>query len=97
MKDAINKLGGLLLAMGLMATASGCSHQIQSSNDGSAAYSLLPQQQAEDQFIKDVGNLPINQRKAYVENHSDTLDRLKMDPDKSKMDQLDSLMPPEIP
>jgi len=79
----------------LLVIAPGCSHQApNAANDGSAAYALLPKQEAEGQFVKDVGNLPIDQRQAYVQSHMDQLDQLKMDPDKTQMDQLNSLMPP---
>jgi len=82
----------------LMAIAPGCSHEATTpASDSSAAYSLLPQTQAEDQFIKDVGNLPADQRKSYILAHRDALSQLMSDPDKSKMAQLNNLLPPEIP
>jgi len=83
----------------LLAMTAGCTHQATTTNTSgsSAAYSLLPQTAAEDQFLKDVGNLPMDQREPYVQAHMDTVDQFKMDPDKSKIAQLESLLPPTTP
>jgi hypothetical protein len=81
--------------MCILAATSGCSHTAQTgaSGDGSAAYSLLPPQEAESQFVKDVGALPIDQRQAFVQAHLDQVNQLKLDPDKTQMTQLLNLLP----
>ena len=96
MIHATSKMKSLSLLMCILAATPGCSHPAQpgASGDGSAAYSLLPPQEAESQFVKDVGNLPADQREAYVQTHMDQVNQLKLDPDKTQMTQLLNLLPP---
>jgi hypothetical protein len=79
-------------ALGMLA---GCSHQ--KATVAADDYSWMSNGQAEDQFLSDVENLPPDQRKDYVLDHRDQLNQLQMDPDKSKLKKLDTLLPPEIP
>lgn len=85
----------LPLAVLLSATA-GCSHE-QAATDSGQDLSWMEQGQAEDQFIAEVEKLPADQRKDYVASHREQLNQVQTDPDKSKLDKLDNLLPPEIP
>ena len=98
MKNTAINVKILLPLLCALIVAPGCAHQSTGGGQGSvSAYSLLPQQEAESQFVKDVGNLPIDQRQAYVQSHMDQVDQLKMDPDKTEMTQLLSLLPRSTP
>jgi hypothetical protein len=98
MKDITNKIKVLATLTCLVAIAAGCSHQeAPQTSGGVTAYSLLPQQQANTQFLKDLGSVPPDQRDAYIAAHSDAVDQLKSDPDKSKIDQFRSLLPQRTP
>jgi len=90
MRNTKHSIGILASLIGLLAMASGCSHQ-------QATYTAAPSQQAENKFLSDMENLPMEKRADYVQSHMDVLDMFKMDPDKSKMAKLNSLMPRRIP
>ena len=95
MKNITTKTKILLPLVSFLAIAPGCSSHkdMAKTDDGSAAYGLLPQQQAEDQFLKDLGSLPADQRQAYLDSHRDAVERFQADPDKSKMAQIQNLVP----
>jgi len=80
----------------LLAIVPGCSHH-EAATDNGQDLSWMASGQAEDQFLSDVEKLPPDQRKGYVLDHRDQLNQLQTDPDKSKLNRLDSLLPPEIP
>jgi len=48
-----------------------------------------------EEFMKKVEALPSNQRWQYVRDHMDTLQRLKDDPDRTKIDAVTKLLPPK--
>ena len=95
MKNITSRITILAPLIGFLIMASGCSHQIVHKHKKS--YSALPPAVAESQFLQDLADLPADQRDDYVQAHLDVLDIFKTDPDKSKMDQVNSLMPPKVP
>lgn len=95
MKNITSRITILVFLIGILIMTSGCSHQIVHKHKKS--YTALPPAVAESQFLQDLANLPADQRNDYVEAHLDVLDIFKMDPDKSKMDQINSLVPPKVP
>ena len=48
-----------------------------------------------EEFMKKIEALPPNQRWQYVRDHMDTLQRLKDDPDRTKIDAVTKLLPPK--
>ena len=96
MNTVMPKLAALITLTGLLAFASGCSHH-EAATDSGRDLSWMSSGQAEDQFLADVEKLPPDQRKDYVLDHRDQLNQLQTDPDKSKLNRLDNLLPPEIP
>ena len=99
MRDVTNGIKILSAIIALSVVSTGCSHPTASGNGGGngAAYMTMPPKQAESQFLSDIAALPAGERDDYVQAHLDVLDILKMDPDKSKLNELNSLMPPKQP
>ena len=86
MKNVTKKIVVVFPMACMLAAAQGCSHQDRS-------VSSAPNEQEEQQFVQDVGNQPAGQRQAYVQSHRDKFVQIKMDPDKTEITQLNSLMP----
>ena len=97
MYNALRRLTVLIPLIGLLSFAAGCSQQQNTVASSDQDLSWASQGQAEDQFLAAVEKLPPDQRKDYVASHRDQLNQVQTDPDKSKLDKLDSLLPPEIP
>lgn len=97
MSTIIRRAALLITLTVLLAGAPGCSSHRQAAADDGQDLSWASQGQAEDKFLADVANLPMDQRKDYVLNHRDELNQLQTDSDKSKLAKLDGLLPPEIP
>jgi len=80
----------ILVVFALISGLTGCSH-------AGGTGDLRSSQAREDQFIGEVGNLPMAQRDAYVTSHQSDLDLLKVDPDRSRMNRLIALLPRRTP
>lgn len=90
MKNAATRAGLPLLLIGLVLAAPGCaSQEVPHGIKGSQMES------SETTFLTDIKALPANQRWEYIHSHMEIFEMLKNDPDKSKLAELQSLLPPK--
>jgi len=88
MKNKVSSASLLILFATLLGALPGCSTQ-QVPHGIKGDDSLM----TETAFVNDVKALPPDKRWDYVRGHTDTLEQLKNDPDKSKIEELTRLLP----
>ena len=90
MKSVKCRINVLLPFLGLLVLAQGCSHkQANTPYDYVSKGKPIP----EGIFLKDVENLPADKRAAFVQSNSNSIQQFEMDPDRSKLRYLMSLLP----
>ena len=90
MKIVAIRAGLAALLTGLVLAAPGCaSQEVPHGIKGSQMES------SETTFLTDIKALPANQRSDYIHSHMEIFEMLKNDPDKSKLAELQSLLPPK--
>ena len=88
MKNKLSSASLLILLATLLGALSGCSTQQVPHGIKGDDTSM-----AETAFLNDVKTLPPDKRWDYVRGHTETLEELKRDPDKSKIEELTRLLP----
>lgn len=96
MKNIKSYIKCLVLAVGLIAIAPGCSqqqgpHGIKDVDDSVITPAV------ENQFLVNLADQPASERSQYVQKHMKVLEAIKMDPDQTKIQKLLSLLPAKTP
>jgi hypothetical protein len=90
MKNAAARVGPSILLIGLVMAAPGCSSQ-----EVPHGIKGTDTEITESAFVDGVKAAPANKRWEYVRQHMEVFEMLKNDPDKSKLQTLQSLLPPK--